>query len=138
MNRDARASLGLGLVTSLLVLAITITSDVLLLHTRPVSFWPYLGDDFVMSGFAGGVVWFYERHRLRELAKKLYVIAEMNHRVRNELEIIQYSAYATKEKEHMSVIRESVAKVEAALAEILEGRKPGQKRPLTRGAKPLP
>lgn len=127
-----RSSLMPALLTAFLVLLLTVAADLILEHTHPVSLLPYLLDDLVMSILAGSLVWFYERRRLRELAKKLYIIAEMNHRVRNELEIIQYSAYATKEKQHMAMIAESVAKIEAALTQILEPRK--QKPPRARSA----
>ena len=138
MSHDARSTLILAVLAGGLVLAITIVSDALLDLTRPITVWPYLIDDTILSALGGCVVWFYERHRRRELAKRLFVIAEMNHRVRNELQVIQYSAYATKEKEHITIIGESVAKIEASLSEILEDRKPGQKTPRTPGATPTP
>lgn len=134
MTADTRSTLLLAAATAALVLVITTASDVILEHAQPSSFWAYLLDDLLMSALAGLLVWFYERRRLRELAKKLFVIAEMNHRVRNELEVIQYSAYTTKEKEHMAIIGESVAKIEAALTEILEPRKKKSAKTRSAGA----
>lgn len=133
MTRDSRSSLLLALFTAAIVFLFTLVSDLILEHTRPVSFWPYLIDDLLMSLFSGTLVWAYERRRLREIARKLYVISEMNHRVRNELQVIQYSAYTSKEKEHMAMIRESVSKIETALNEILEGRKKPLPRTRTAG-----
>lgn len=120
---SGRSSIGVAVLTACLVFVLAGASDMVLEQAQPTSFWPYLIDDVVMSVIAGSLVWFYERRRLREIAKKLYVIAEMNHRVRNELEVIQYSAYATKEKPHIATISESVSRIEAALREILERRK---------------
>jgi len=125
MRSEGRSSAVLPLLAATLVFVITSMSDVILEYKHPASFWPFLIDDVVMSALSGFLVWFYERRRSRELARKLYVVAEMNHRVRNELEIIQYSAYSTKEKQHIATISESVARIETALRDILERRRSG-------------
>ncbi len=123
MIADRRATFQIALFTAMLVFAVMLGSDILLERTQPTSFWPYLIDDLVMSTACGGLVWFYERRRRRELAAKLHVISEMNHRVRNELQVIQYSSYTATEKERMAIVTECVMNIEAALREILEGRK---------------
>ncbi|MGZ4787584.1 MAG: hypothetical protein ACXVZX_03625 [Terriglobales bacterium] len=55
------------------------------------------------------------RQRLRE---RIEVIAEMNHHVRNALQIISLTATG-KDKEEISTIRESVNRIQWALRELL-------------------
>lgn len=120
LDRHAIAlSASVGVIVVLLTMAFDFAID--LFH--PHGFLVFLVDDVLMGVVCAVIVLLYEQRRRGELAAKLSVIAEMNHRVRNALEVIQYSAYATHEKQHIAIIGESVAKIEAALNEILEPRK---------------
>lgn len=58
------------------------------------------------------------RARQRTLAR-LQVVAELNHHVRNALEIISLSAYITRDEEAIRRIMEGVNRIEWALREIL-------------------
>jgi muconolactone delta-isomerase len=97
-------------------------------------FWPgILGswiDDLVVAIACGALVVFYEERRQRAVAKKLSVIGEMNHIVRNELEIIEYSAYATNNREHIERIRTCIGHIDWALREVRTGRKPVRGEPM--------
>ena len=117
-------TVGLSVAVGGLVVLLTMGFDLLVDIFHPHGFWVFLVDDVLMGVVCAVIVLLYEQRRRRELAAKLNVIAEMNHRVRNALEVIQYSAYATQEKQHIATIGESVSKIEAALREILEGRRP--------------
>ncbi len=103
---------------------LTMAYDMMVDPRHPHSLWFFLFSDVLIGIAVAIIVLVYEQRRRRELAAKLAVIAEMNHRVRNALEVIQYSAYATHEKQHIAMIGESVAKIETALNEILPSRKP--------------
>jgi len=58
--------------------------------------------------------------QMRFLAERhLKVIADMNHHIRNALEVIRLSAFQTKDHEHIAQVNEATARVEWALREIL-------------------
>ncbi len=120
---DAR-TIGLSVAVGGVVVLLTMAFDLLVDIVHPHGFWIFLLDDVLMGVVCAVIVLLYEQRRRRELAARLNVVAELNHRVRNALQVIQYSAHATQEKQHIAVIGESVARIEAALREILEGRRP--------------
>lgn len=120
---DAR-TIGLSATVGVLVVLLTMAFDLMVDVFHPHGFWIFLVDDVLMGVVCAVIVLLYEQRRRRELAAKLNVVAEMNHRVRNALQVIQYSAHATQEKQHIAIIGESVSRIEAALREILEGRRP--------------
>jgi len=84
---------------------------------------------FAVLTVAGVVV--YDQWRRRQIRDKLKVVSEMNHHVRNQLQIIQYSAYATGDHEHFNRMQESVARIDWALREILG-------KPAENGSAPQP
>ena len=130
-----RRSIALSVAVGGVVVLLTLAFDLLIDLLHPHGLWFLLLNDVAIGIVCAVIVLLYEQRRRRELAAKLNVIAEMNHRVRNELEVIQYSAYTTKEKEHMQIIGESVSKIETALTEILEGRRKKLLRTRRAGAK---
>lgn len=65
---------------------------------------------------------------------RLQVIAELNHHVRNALEVISLSAYITHDEEAIRRIMEGVNRIDWALREIL----PQEKFPLNAGEPPSP
>jgi len=71
------------------------------------------------------------RARQHALAR-LHVIAEVNHHVRNALEVILLSAYVTRDEEAIRRIMEGVNRIDWALREIL----PRESFPLSRGELP--
>ncbi len=128
-----RRSVARSAAAGAIMVFLTMAFDVMVDPRHPHGLWFLLFNDVLIGIAVAIVVLVYEQRRRRELAAKLKVIAELNHRIRNELEVIQYSAYTTKEKEHIAMIAESVSKIESALSEILEGRKKNE-RPRTRSA----
>ena len=127
-----RRSIARSAAAGAIVVFLTMAFDAMVDPHHPHGLWFLLFNDVLIGIAVAIIVLVYEQRRRRELAAKLNVIAELNHRIRNQLEVIQYSAYTTKEKEHIAMIAESVSKIEAALAEILEGRR--EKPPRTRSA----
>ena len=57
--------------------------------------------------------------RRRTTTARLQVIGEMNHHIRNALDIISLSTYTIKDKQSVGVISEAVDRIEWALREIL-------------------
>ncbi len=57
--------------------------------------------------------------RRRAIVERLKVIAEVNHHIRNALDLIQLSAQTTADKRAIEVIQEGVDRIEWALREML-------------------
>jgi hypothetical protein len=77
-----------------------------------------LGDNLLGGMIVGVIIFIDERRRQRYLADRLYVIALMNHHVRNSLQTIMFAHDTDKEVEF---IHEAVLRIEWALREILPG-----------------
>jgi hypothetical protein len=71
---------------------------------------------------AGGLVFKllqYERERRERLRQKIAIIADMNHHVRNALQVISFHAYSTGDQEQLEAVRESMERIQWALKEVL-------------------
>jgi hypothetical protein len=62
-----------------------------------------------------------ERVRRNQVRERLHTIAEMNHHIRNALQVITYAAATENNAKSMELIRSSVDRVEWALREVLPG-----------------
>jgi hypothetical protein len=111
----------LACVAGAAVFAAGCVSDLLLLQHRSNG-WVALLDDVLVAAFAAGLVLYYEWRRDQELRRKLSTVIEMNHCVRNQLEVIEYSAWTTHNQIHMKQMHESVSRIEWALREVLGKR----------------
>jgi two-component sensor histidine kinase len=76
-----------------------------------------------LGGLVAGALMFrllqYERERRERLRQKLAVIADMNHHVRNALQVISFHAYSSADKEQLEAVRQSMERIQWALKEIL-------------------
>ena len=76
-----------------------------------------------LAGVVAGVLVFrilqYERDRRRALRQRLEIIADMNHHVRNALQVISLSAYSSSDRQQLEAIKESVSRIQWALREVL-------------------
>jgi signal transduction histidine kinase len=76
-----------------------------------------------MGGIIAGALVFrllqYERERRRIIRNRLETIADMNHHIRNALQVISGTAYSTADQQQLTAIRESVSRIQWALREIL-------------------
>lgn len=61
----------------------------------------------------------YRRERRRAVRQRLETIGDMNHHIRNALEIISLSAHTSTDQQHVKEIRDSVDRITWALKEIL-------------------
>lgn len=80
-------------------------------------------DDLLIGLVAGGVVFAYELHRHKQVARQMRVIAEMNHHVRNALQPILYSPYMKEQAEQIRMIQLGTERIQWALEEVLPGSK---------------
>jgi hypothetical protein len=89
------------------------------------------GSALILALLAGKLLHSAYKARQRTLAR-LQVIAELNHHVRNALEVISLSAYITHDEEAIRRIMEGVNRIDWALREIL----PQEKFPVISGEPP--
>ena len=118
MRRSAGRVAVLVIVT---VSTLAYLSDLLLLAFHPQPFLAVL-DAIILGVLSGAIAWVYQRRQNRYLAERLEVISDMNHHVRNDLQVIQYSAYLTKDQEHIQRIEQSLSRIDWALREVLTGK----------------
>ena len=96
--------------------------DWFLIHRHESPFSMFSLSD-LLSAFIGTLLFlkiaFDSRRRRRRLEARLQTIRDMNHHIRNALEVIALSAYTSKDQENMQAIRDSVQRINWALNEIL-------------------
>ena len=76
-------------------------------------------DDLLLGVTAGFIVLWYERLRTRALLQRLLIIREMNHHVRNALQVVIYAASAHKDEDLAEQVRDAVRRIDWALKEVL-------------------
>ena len=78
-----------------------------------------------LTGIVTGLLFFSlsnnERQRRQLVQERLRTIAEMNHHIRNALQVIAYASAAENPTESVEMIRSSVERIEWALREVLPG-----------------
>lgn len=76
-----------------------------------------------LGGLIAGILVFrllqYERERRQRLRQKIAVIADMNHHVRNALQVITFHAASSADQEQMEAIKGSMERIQWALKEVL-------------------
>lgn len=85
-----------------------------------------------LTGVVGGAL-FYELSRImrerREITQqRLRTIAEMNHHIRNALQVISYAAISDRHEDSIELISRSVERIEWSLREVLPGYAPGESK----------
>ena len=61
----------------------------------------------------------YEMERRKRLRERIEAIANMNHHVRNALQVISLSAFSAVDQQQLQAVRDSVNRIQWALREIL-------------------
>ncbi|MFB3915482.1 MAG: hypothetical protein ACE14M_02055 [Terriglobales bacterium] len=81
-------------------------------------------DDLLLAVLVAILVFSLELHHRRELrrqAEKIAIMQEMNHHVRNALQVIIYATANIKDPEMAGRTREAIERIEWALREVLPG-----------------
>ena len=78
----------------------------------------------IVAGFLFYTLSNNERLRRNAIGQRLRTIAEMNHHIRNALQVITYATAAENSSQSMDLIRSSVERIEWALREVLPGHVP--------------
>ncbi len=68
----------------------------------------------------------YQQHRAKIMADRLRVIAEMNHHIRNALQVIAYHTWSAKSEQEIASMHEAVNRITWALQEVLPQLPGGQ------------
>jgi signal transduction histidine kinase len=119
--RIRRSAWRVATVVMVTVAVLAFLSDVYLVASHPGVMFA-TADAIALGVLSGTIAWVYQRRQNRYLAERLEVIADMNHHVRNDLQVIQYSAYLTKDQEHIQRIEQSLSRIDWALREVLTGK----------------
>jgi hypothetical protein len=83
-------------------------------------------NDLISTIFIAILIVIYERRRRKRVEERLEVIREMNHHVRNALQLISFSHHAAERDEQLDLIQQAVARIEWALQEVLPSLDPRQ------------
>lgn len=115
-----------AVITPFLVFVIISFAGVLLdriLHRDGIE-GRYLLDisNVLTGGFAAFLFWHLEREHRRHqriIERQLQVVAEMNHHIRNALQVIAFYTAQNEEKKEVAQIREAAERIEWSLREVL-------------------
>lgn len=113
-----RASLFTALIIAIGVFTVATIADVLVMDLAANRVWA-LADHAALGLFVGAIILAYDQRRRRDLHRKLSSIHEINHHIRNQLEVIAYSAWATHDQQLVTRIQKSIQHIDWALREIL-------------------
>ena len=106
---------------AVLIFVVSSAADMLLLKEHETARVTIELSDGVSSAAIGLLAYKLVRlhqERRQRLRQRIEVIADMNHHVRNALQVISLSTHG-KDKEEISTIRESVNRIQWALRELL-------------------
>ena len=114
------------LTTTLAVIAVvTLAGSLLdrLLHRDGISHQYLLDLSNLLTGLLAAFIFYHSRRehlqQKRLLQEKLRIVAEMNHHIRNALQVIALCAAKTQDENGIQVIRQAAERIEWSLREIL-------------------
>ncbi len=116
-----RQVMAAGVTLALLIFGALVAFDQLSLHYH-VLLVPMEMLDLIIAGFCGLLLMKLisdAQSRHRQMLQRLQIIAEMNHHIRNALEQIEMSAYASHDQQLIANLNAAAARIEWALREIL-------------------
>ncbi|HUN88310.1 MAG TPA: hypothetical protein VMU28_05940 [Terriglobales bacterium] len=111
----------LSAVGALLIFFVSSAADLFLLRQHETARLTIEFSDGISAAVIGMLCyWLVRLHQERreQLRQRLEVIADMNHHVRNALQVISLTSHG-KTKEEIAAIRESVGRIQWALKELL-------------------
>jgi hypothetical protein len=111
-----------GLAVALVVFIIDAGLEYLLLDRGISHSWTlFISDAIAATAVAFFATYTFSLHRQREAEVRWRVerIVEMNHHVRNALQVITYWSLAERDKKEVELIRQAVDRIEWALREVL-------------------
>jgi hypothetical protein len=73
----------------------------------------------VGAGFSALVLLMARRERRRMVQDELYRLAELNHRLRNSLQIIAYAHYTSEDESHRKMMMDAVSSIDTSLRQLI-------------------
>jgi hypothetical protein len=73
----------------------------------------------VGAGFSAMVLLLARRQRRKLVQDELYRLAELNHRLRNSLQIIAYAHYTSEDEAHRNMMMDAVASIDSSLRQLI-------------------
>jgi hypothetical protein len=120
-KRGVYRAILLAFISALLIFVVSVGADMLLLHDhQPARFTIEVSDAIssLVIGLLSYRLFRMQQQRREYVRHKVEVIADMNHHVRNALQIISLTTHG-KDKQEIGAIRESVNRIQWALRELL-------------------
>jgi hypothetical protein len=111
----------LGLAVAIAIFIVDDFLDHLMLHITSANIALELSDAItaiLIGALTTQVLVFYRQRQLQAQAR-VQRIAEMNHHVRNALQVITYWSLAEKEKRQVELVQDAVNRIQWALREVL-------------------
>lgn len=118
---SGKGALLLAGVAALLIFIVSLGADLVLLRDREPARMTIEISDAISSVVIGALsyrVFRLQQQRRNYVRQKLEVIADMNHHVRNALQVISLSTHGS-DQEQITAIRESMNRIQWALRELL-------------------
>jgi hypothetical protein len=109
---------------AVVVSAVGFTFDWMLVHEGVPRYDLMAISNTLTGAVAGGFFWQAmrrERERRQFIRDRLHTISEMNHHIRNALQVISFHAYREQDDKNVDVVRQAVNRIEWALQEVLPG-----------------
>lgn len=111
-----------AIIAGLIMFVIGVGMDMMVVREGETRLIAFGVSDALAAAVAGILVYrllHYERERRERLRQKLAIIADMNHHVRNALQVISFHASSNADQEQLDAIRDSMERIQWALKEIL-------------------
>jgi two-component sensor histidine kinase len=122
-NSRARSRV-LLIVVAVTVSIVGLAFDRMLLR-EGIPRYDLLGISNSLTGIVAGAFYWQllrrERERRDFLRERLFVISEMNHHIRNALQVISFYSYRKQDAETLAMLQQAVTRIEWALKEVLPG-----------------
>ena len=118
---------GFGAAILLIVIAVGVAGmafDRMLIH-EGVPRWDLMAISNGLTGIVAGALFWkgrsLERARREFVRERLHTISEMNHHIRNALQVISFYSYREQDAKTLEMLRKAVNRIEWALKEVLPG-----------------
>ena len=126
-NRSADSTLKSTILVVAVAIAVSVVGivfDRMLMH-EGVPRYDLMAISNSLTGVVAGAFFWQARRRERErqmfIRERLHTISEMNHHIRNALQVISFYSYQEQDEKTVAMLGQAVNRIEWALSEVLPG-----------------
>src|SRR5690349_9531383 len=123
----------LVIAVAIVVSVVGIAFDRMLIH-EGVPRYDLMAISNSLTGIVAGAFFWQARRRERErqmfIRERLRTISEMNHHIRNALQVISFYSYQGRDEKTVAMLGQAVNRIEWALSEVLPGDLNGKPAPI--------